>query len=249
MNVIKGFVLFFIVLFGFSAFCAEKPAPLIIAYGDHNGAPYAIEQNEKLQSGIIKDVAKALANELNITVTFVKTPRKRVERYLANNTIHVVLISSPQWLSNHAKLQWSDPLFIEHDKIVTKVELAKETQRIEDLKQKVIGTIRGYSYPTLQPFFDEKLLIRYDVASIDDNFTRLEMDRIDALVDSDILINYQLKNISSHHMFKVLPFNVSTHKIQAALSPNSPIALASFNQALNTLNKKGIIADIINKYQ
>lgn len=173
--------------------CAENGVELIIGYGDHNAAPYAIEKAEKLHSGIIKDIATEISDELDINVVFVKTPRKRIERYLEKNTIHLVLISNPAWLSNSQKLQWSNTLFIERDKMVINANNHNEYQKLLDFKSMIIGTIRGYRYPALQPFFDRGYFIRYDVSNLNVNFIRLALDRIDALIDADILINYHLK--------------------------------------------------------
>lgn len=77
---------------------ADNKATLIFGYGDHNAAPYAIERSEQLFSGIIKDIATEISGELDIDIAFVKTPRKRIERYLESNTIHVELITNPAWL-------------------------------------------------------------------------------------------------------------------------------------------------------
>jgi len=231
-----------------SAF-AENETKLLIGYGDHNAPPYAIEKAEKLYGGIIKDIATELSGELDISITFVKTPRKRTERYLESDTIHLVLITNPSWLSNSEKLQWSESLFIEKDIIVIKADNPNEYHKIADFRGMLIGTIRGYKYPALQPFFNKEYLIRYDVANLDVNFIRLALNRIDALVDADILINYQLKNNENANLFNVLPITVSQHNIQAALSPNAPITLLQLNQALKKLKDQGVIAAILKKYQ
>ncbi len=62
---------------------AEAEVKLLIGYGDHDDPPYAIERSEKLYSGIIKDLTTEISDELDINITFVKTPmeRKRFERH------------------------------------------------------------------------------------------------------------------------------------------------------------------------
>lgn len=228
---------------------ANNNTTLIVGYGDHNASPYAIERAEKLYSGIIKDIATEISDELDISISFVKTPRKRTERYLENNTIHIVFISNPAWLSNSDKLQWSEPLFIEKDIMVIKADNSNSYKELLDFRGMIIGTIRGYKYPVLQPFFDKEYFIRYDVSNLDVNFIRLELDRIDALIDADILINYQLKQSKNAQVFKVLPLTVSQQNIHAALSPNAPVDIKKFNQVLNKLKDQGVIAAILKKYQ
>lgn len=222
---------------------------LVIGYGDHNAPPYAIERSEKLNAGIIKDIATEISVELDIGITFVKTPRKRIERYLENNTIHLILISNPAWLSNSDKLHWSDTIFIERDKIVVRADNPNNYQQTSDLKGMIIGTIRGYQYPTLQPLFYSNQLIRYDVNNLNVNFIRLALKRVDALVDAETLINYQFKTSKNPQDFKALPFIVSQQKIKAALSPKAPITIVQLNRVLNKLKKEGVIAAIFEKYQ
>lgn len=228
---------------------ANTKDTLIVSYGDHNAAPYAIEEGETLHSGIIKDIASEIADELDINISFFKTPRKRTERYLENDTVHLVLISNPVWLDNSDKLQWSETVFIERDIIVTRATNNQKYRKIEDLKGMIIGTIRGFSYPNLQPFFDKEYFIRYDVSNLQVNFIRLELDRIDALVDADVAINYHLLTNKNDKDFRVSPLVVSKHNIQAALSPNSPVSIHDFNKALNKLKEQGVIAAILKKYQ
>lgn len=228
---------------------AEDKATLIIGYGDHDAPPYAIERSEKLTSGIIKDISAEISGELDVNVTFVKTPRKRTERYLENNTVHLILITNPVWLSNSDSLQWSETIFIEKVKMVIRADDPTSYEKITDFKGMIIGTIRGYSYPTLQPFFDKEFFIRYDVSNLDVNFIRLELNRIDALVDADILINYQLKHSKKPKIFKALPLTITQNNIQAALSPSAPITINQLNQALKKLKDQGVISAILKKYQ
>ena len=197
---------------------ADNKTTLIIGYGDHDAAPYAIEKGEKLHAGVIKDIASELADELDIDISFLKTPRKRIERYLENNIVHIVLNTNPVWLNNSEKLQWSDPLFIEQDKIIVKSSNTKEYKSLLDFKNMIIGTIRGYKYPNLEPYFSKGYFTRYDVSTLEVNLIRLKLNRIDALVDADILINYQLKQNKSPEDYKLLPLVISEHNISSALS-------------------------------
>jgi len=226
----------------------ENESKLLIGYGDHDAPPYAIEKAETLYSGIIKDIATEISDELDIGVTFVKTPRKRIERYLESDTIHLILMTNPTWLKSK-KLQWSDSLLIEKEVIVIKDDNLKEYQEISDLRGMIIGTIRGYKYPALQEFFDQEYFVRYDVSNLEVNFIRLSLNRVDALVGAEVLINYQLKQSKYSQLFKILPLTIHKYNIQAALSPNAPITLSQLNLVLKKLKDQGVIAAILKKYQ
>jgi len=244
-------VLFIIVLFTIPTFpvSADSQSKLIVSYGDHNAPPYAIEKGEVLYGGLIKDIAIELADELDIDISFNKTPRKRIERNLENDSIHLVLISNPKWLSNSDKLQWSDTIFVEQDVIVTKAEKNHNYKEVSDLKGKIIGTIRGYSYPTIDALFDKNYFVRYDVSNLKVNLIRLQMNRVDAIVAASTPLNYLLQQSNKPLEFKVLPVSISQHNIRAAFSPNAPISIDDFNQALKKLKDQGIIAAILRKYK
>lgn len=237
----------FSLLISFSVF-ADNKATLVIGYGDHNAAPFTIERGEELQGGIIKDIAKEIAAEIDINVSFVKTPRKRTERNLINDDIHLILLSNPAWLSNK-KLRWSETLFTQKDVMVVRADNPNKYNQISDFRGMVIGTIRGYTYPSLQSYFEKEQLIRYDVNNLQVNLIRLDLNRIDALVDAEILINHQLKQSDNASHFKVLPLTVSQDPLKAALSPNAPITMKQLNQTLKKLKDQGVIAAILKKYQ
>tara|TARA_B100000809_G_scaffold227030_1_gene239107 strand:- start:1070 stop:1843 length:774 start_codon:yes stop_codon:yes gene_type:complete len=226
---------------------ADNKTTLVIGYGDHNAAPYTIESGEELQDGIIKDIAKEISAEIGINITFVKTPRKRTERNLLNDDIHLVLLSNPAWLSNK-KLRWSETLFTQKDVMVVRADNPKKYNQISDFRGMVIGTIRGYTYPSLDPYFEKEQLIRYDVSNLQVNLIRLDLNRIDALVDAEMLINYQLKQSKNADNFKVLPLIVSQDNLKAVLSPNAPITMKQLNQTLQKLKDQGVIAAILKKY-
>lgn len=241
------FILFLTLPLQFAS--ANDKTKLIISYGDHDSAPYAIEKGEALYSGLIKDIAIEMADELDINISFFKTPRKRTERYLENNTVHLVLITNPAWLKNSEKLQWSDTIFSEKDVVVTRSDNHTKYESLADLKGLIIGTIRGFTYPTLEPYFKKGDFSRYDVSNLQVNFIRLELNRIDALVDAETSVNYLLQQSNNAQAFQVLPLSISKHNIQAALSPNAPVSLNDFNKALRKLKEQGVIAAILKKYQ
>ena len=77
---------------------------------------------------------------------------------------------------------------------------------------------------------------------------RLNLKRVDVVIDSNILINYQLKQNNNNSAFKVLPIIVNEIDIKAALSANAPITLEQFNQTLKKLKDQGVIDAMMKKY-
>jgi polar amino acid transport system substrate-binding protein len=242
------FILFFLLCVAFPTSSQDK---LIfkVSFGEHNNPPYAIIENGKLVSGIIKNIIDAMSAELNVDIEYIYTPRKREERYLQNHKIDITVISNPSWLENSEQYLWSNPLFLEKDILVTVREKHLKINGLADLEQMTIGTILGYSYPVLDKLFLENKLMRSDVNRLNLNFHRLSKGWIDSFVDSNILIQYHLRNIPSPEQYEIQNFIVSEHNIQAALSVHSSVTLVQFNQALASLKAAGIINGILVKYQ
>jgi len=84
--------------------------------------------------------------------------------------------------SSHKRMLW-----------LCELTTPKKYNKTPDFRGMVISTIRGYTYPSLEPYFEKEQLIRYDISNLQVNLIRLELNRIDALVDAEMLINYQLQ--------------------------------------------------------
>jgi polar amino acid transport system substrate-binding protein len=128
--------------------------------------------------------------------------------------------------------------------MVVRADNPKKYTQISDFKGMVIGTIRGYIYPSLEPYFVNEQLIRYDVSNLQVNLSRLDLNRIDALIDAEMLINYQLKQSKNADSFKVLPLTISQDNLKTVLSPNAPITMKQLNQTLQKLKDQGVVAAI-----
>ncbi len=219
---------------------------LVVTFGDFNSEPYAFVKDHTLKGGIIKDIMDEVGVKLNIKIKYLKIPRKRVSNYLLSGKIHVRLISNPKWFSNHEQFHWSTALFKENDKIVINTKDANTIKNINDLQEKRLGTILGYRYQ----IFKNHNIIRDDAKKLKSNFIRLERGRIDALIDSDILINYYINKNKKQKQFTLLKENASSHSIHAMYSKKYlPISFKKIDEAFIELKKDGTIQKILDKYK
>lgn len=106
---------------------------LVASFGAHNAEPYTVIETNQLVGGIIKDITDELVDELDIEVSYIQTPRKRIERYLDFGVIHLVLISNPDWLPKDKQYQRSIPIFQDQDVLVIKSDNPKSIEKIEDI--------------------------------------------------------------------------------------------------------------------
>ncbi|WP_076410515.1 ABC transporter substrate-binding protein [Shewanella sp. UCD-KL12] len=229
-----------------SGFLWADETPLIVSYGAHNSEPYAVLEVNQLVGGIIKEITDELADELDVDLVYVQTPRKRIERYLDTGTVHLVLISNPEWLTQGKQYQWSMPIFQDQDILVVKNNNLKQLEKVEDLKGMNLGTNRGYVYPAIEPMFAKGEVSRSDVRSITSNIARLELDRIDGFIDSKVLIHYEMQRKT--HELQLTELVVSEHNIHAALSHHAPITIEALNEALAQLQSRGVIEAVLSRY-
>jgi len=222
---------------------------LTVGFGQNNSAPYAIIEDDKLVGGIIKDLMDALTVELSIKVVYKSIPRMRTTDFLLAGDIDVMPISNPMWMKKSHQFLWSIPLFEELNLFVVSKGDSFEIKEFSDLDGKKLGTIRGYSYPELTTKFNRNEIFRLDVENLEQNFKKLRVGRIDALIDSDILIRHYLSQYSGNNKFVLASKVASTHFVQSAFSPHISIDIEHINNAFRKMKSKGIIKRIMLKYQ
>jgi len=219
---------------------------LIIVFGDYDSKPYTFLTNQTLSGGIIKDIMDEIGVELDIKIKYVNIPSKRVSNFLLEGKVHVRLITNPKWFKNHKQFYWSTALFHDKDKIVIRKKDSVLINTIRDLKEKRLGTIRGYKYQILK----DNNIIRDDVRTLQSNFKRLDRGIIDALIHSDILISYYIKRNQVHTKYITLKEIASTHSIHAMYTKNNlPISYKEIDAAFIKLKENGTIQKILDKYK
>jgi len=226
---------------------------LVISFSPGNSEPYAFleskEGNVVLSSGIIKDLGDDLGKEMGVPTVYKKYPRKRLEYGLEKGHLHGVCIWNPHWASNPENYDWSIPLFEESNWFALKKENSFPIKSFDDLHGKRLGTILGYYYVGLMDHFKQKLIIRYDVHTLKQNFNKLNGNRIDALIDSNILIEYYLLSNNIYDQYSIGEKVASKHDIYCGFSKKSPFPISQINAAFTRMKDRGDIENILKKYR
>lgn len=236
-----------------SANALNSSAPnhsLVISYGSHNGPPFAITHHNVLVGGIIFDIGIALANQLGADVRYQQVPRKRMTRSIQNGDVDMRMIANPQWIKQAEKFIWSAPLFSDRNVVLMRKndDPPLSVQSLLDLSGKSIGTIYGYYYPKLSPLIQSQRILREDAKTLEANLQKLSTYRIDALIDSELLIRYQLQELELEKHFVFSEWKGESHSIQAMISPISKIAPERIKASFAELKQSGIIDSILSQY-
>jgi len=249
MKIKNGFLLVIFFLIANSTTAKE----LIFNYSPGNAEPYVFltreGSNVTLSSGILKDIVDGLGDELGASIVYTKLPRKRMEHELKQGHIHGVCIWNPLWVSDAGNYDWSIPLFEEMNLFVSKKENAFSIKSFDDLNGKRLGAILGYYYVGLMDRFKQKFIFRDDVYTLQQNFRKLEKNRIDLLIDSNILIEYYLSSHNAHDQFSIGEKIASKHEIYCGFSKKSPFPISQINAAFKRMKERGDIETILRKYR
>lgn len=227
---------------------APAKSPLIIVYGAYVTEPYIFLDKNQVVGGVYWDLAQLIEQQLARPVTFTRVPRRRMELYLAEGKAHVMLLAHPSWISNPQALEWTSPIMTEYDLLVQRKTHTFPVHSLDDLIGKRIGTILGYHYRGLsdEPYLSQ--VLRDDAKTIEANFKRLAKGRIDALLDSNILIEYFLRQQRMHDRFQLVTSWGIGYEIVSGLSPKSPVSAEALSQVYQDLHRTGAIEAVIEKY-
>ncbi len=237
-------------IMGFMVTGTVSAQTLKILFDQANAKPYAFIENEQLVGGIIKDIGDELAKELGIDVQYIQIPRKRYEEFLDSGKVHAILISNPAWFSSSTKYNWTIPMFQEVDVFMLSAKRVFPLKTFDDVNGKFVGTIRGFQYPAeLQDKFDRQEVRREDVNMFEQNVKKLESGRIDCLINSNILIDYYLKEHHAHEQFVIAEKVVSPYDIHGLFSKQSPVSMDRVNAVFQTMKESGKLTEILVKYR
>ncbi|VVM98673.1 hypothetical protein PS662_03227 [Pseudomonas fluorescens] len=137
-------------------------APLRFVVPDSWAMPMVQLDRGRPTQGILHDVMVSLATQVGVPAQFHVLPRARVQSAMEHGEVDVRCYAAQSWGSNQSgDYIWSIPLWTQPDVLISRPEQLPGAVP-ENLSRQSIGTVLGYSYPTLQPLFDSDRLLRED---------------------------------------------------------------------------------------
>lgn len=149
-------------LLGISLTATAAQPPLRFAVPDSWAMPMVQFERGRPTQGILHDILLSLATQVGVPAQFIVLPRARVQSAMEHGEIDVRCYAAQSWLPNQSgDYIWSVPLWFQRDLLVSRKEHGAQVSPGR-LPRQAIGTVLGYSYPTLQPLFDADQLQRED---------------------------------------------------------------------------------------
>jgi polar amino acid transport system substrate-binding protein len=152
-------------------------APLRFVVPDSWAMPMVQLERGRPTQGILYDVMLSLATQVGVPAQFHVLPRGRVQNAMEQGEVDIRCYAAQSWTPNQSgDYIWSIPLWTQPDLLVSRPD-ANTSVTPTHLRNQSIGTVLGYSYPTLQPLFDANRLYRDDARNQEQVLEKLHAGR------------------------------------------------------------------------
>lgn len=161
-----------------AAFAAELPK-LRFSISESWSMPLAHVDGDKTDDGFLYELIMSLSRQVDREAEFKVMPRTRLQEALEHGEVDVRCYVAKAWLPEPVKNDeylWSVPLFTQID-VLAGLMGDRQVANIEALSKQAIGTVHGYSYPPLEPYFEAQKLQRDDGRSQDQVLRKLVAKR------------------------------------------------------------------------
>lgn len=197
---------------------------------------------DKANSGIFQELTPLIMSTAEIDVEAVDVPTQRAIASLTHGGLDFDYVS-PDWFENgNVGIEFvaSEPVFVITEYFITLPKNAKRYQVLEDVHDKIVGTIRGYYY------FDDKNFIRMDFDKEANLVKGLELERFEVAILEEMTAHYW----SKHAGIQIALASVHTlGEMVIRLRNEHAALLLKLNRVINRLRKDGQIDAIFDKYR
>lgn len=138
--------------------------------------------------GILFDLHTRLAEKVGRQAEQLVLPRLRIQQMLVRGELDVRCYVNPSWLTeSHHQYIWSVPFMVQRDMLVARTAQSVTTDQLHDT---LIGTVLGFTYPTLTARFDSGDLQRDDARTQELALAKLEARRYDYAISNELSLHW-----------------------------------------------------------
>lgn len=193
-------------------------------------------------SGILFDLTHAITGNISLGLELLPIPRKRIVQALNTNVIDMHCAANPQWYKEQ-DFQWSDAIYSNPDILVNRHGLTSLEQLKHQDKFKV-GTTLGYVYPELTTLLTNKRIVSIMSTTPYESYQKYQKGKVSAFISASVEASY----FSKHAEDSVIILNENT--IHCMYSSHlSKDLVKRLNDSIESLKSKGVIDDILARYQ
>jgi polar amino acid transport system substrate-binding protein len=226
---------------------AAAQAPLRFVVPDSWAMPMVQLERGRPTQGILYDVMLSLATQVGAPAEFHVLPRARVQSAMEHGEVDIRCYAAQSWMPNQSgDYIWSIPLWTQPDMLISRPSPSSSVMPA-NLSPQSIGTVLGYSYPTLQPLFDANRLHRDDARNQEQVLEKLQAGRNRYAVSNQWTLDwFNQRLLPERQLQGVAVLQVQSVGCYVRNDPNVPVQ--RILRTLVRMKMSGEIDDIIRLY-
>lgn len=240
-----------IMLFPISKATGESRREAIIVSVPKEGwPPYIIVGDDPQQSsGIMLDVLRVATKSAGRDLVIKLFPERRSQLMIKEGTVDT-LPKAKEWVDVPSDFLWTAPVVTSTDVLIYQASRTElKNQPIVGLD---IGAVLGYSYPTLDPLFDQKEIRRHDATSTENLLNMLQHGHVDAAVTNRHVANWIIKNsktLAPEDFVYGYAVGSAPYRFAFTRMWDNRTFISAFNEELARMRQDGRLEALLSKYQ
>lgn len=234
-----------------TAHATPENKEIIVGFNHVAWPPYLIKEANGKIHGIMMDVMKAIASKHGFSVKITPLPEKRAIRSMVRGDIDAYT-KAKQWVKNPNAYLWTDPVVDSTDVLIFPKDRPVDFETPDDLKGKTVGTILGYRYPLLEPYFADGRITRDDVKKDSLMLSKLLRGRDDAAIINKFVAHWVIRQnpeFKGKFAFSEKSLGTAGCGFMFTAKQNWGPFIELFNNALATMKEDGRLEAIVQKYR
>ena len=238
---------FFVLMMGLSSllFCEV----LKISFSRSASEPYVFIDKRELTGGVLKELMDALSKQSGIEMKYVLVSKRNQEEQMKSGNIDGSCLINPTDLLHPKEHLWSTSLYEEEDVLIVRKKDAHKLNTLSSLHGHKVGTIQAHSYPTLNPYFQNKKIERIENKKLVNNINQLRFGVLDAVVDTKLAVGHCIQKKNIEQSLSISNQAIDKQELFCAFRKDMEVSLEKINAAFFVLKEKGVIDKILNKYK
>ena len=228
-----------------SAMASQPPLRFVVA--DSWAMPMVQIERGRPTQGILYDMMLSLATQVGVPAQFHVLPRARVQNAMEHGEVDVRCYAAQSWLPNlSGDYIWSLPLFFQRDLLISRQDQPPNADPAH-LPRQSIGTVLGYSYPTLQPIFDADRLWREDARNQEQVLDKLLAGRYRYAVSNQWTLDWFNQRLLPGQQLQAVAV-LQEQKVGCYVRNDPNVPVQRILRTLLRMKMSGEIDDIIRLY-
>ena len=198
-------IFFLALLLGSLRTLAGAADVLRFAVGQTWTLPFAELRDGRLTGGLMLDLMVQIAANAGAQPSYTVLPSKRVDAALAESEVDLHCFVNPSWLQRPVpEARWSVPVLRLDDVLAAAPGSAATPLLLAVQKQEPVGAVLGYSYQSLERFFQGRQLRRDDAPTQERMLEKLARGRTRyAVVNSLVLDSFNRSRSTAEQLVRL----------------------------------------------